>query len=542
MSEEWGFLCYRHNPRRVLFQRAHNFVILFAQLSQRIMINRRQFIQSTSLLFLPTIAWSAKESIYSTEVVIIGSGPAGLSLANRLSQKGVKVMVVESGPLNGYSERAQKRNKVLDAGYGLPYQLGFATKRMAGGTSNAWGGHCPRFKPDDFLCKSKFDYAADWPFTYQELDYYYCEAERFLNVFNPTNQCSPFRLTDGSFSLAQDLRAFGFKETVAASVTVNRHGEYQALRLKHSHLPGLLKNKNFSLLTNVTARNFEIDKPGKVRSVLCSDNVGNDIKVNCKTLVICGGTIQSARLLMLLNNQRTGFSFGADGGHLGANFMDHAAVKTTVFKKRQPSKKSLPEHEPAASVKYGQAHIWQWYGRYRKQGVGAYLPLVVQQSESNNTSSSGNKKSDDLKPEKILQFSILCEQEPLRENRFELSKNENDEFGDPLPMLWYKPSDFDKRTYQHAAENLKQFLARSKSLQASQNMKVYIGRHHLMGTTKMAENDKEGVVDENLKVFGSSNMYVLGGSVFPSGGAANPTLTIVALAMRLAEHLIQTRV
>ena len=120
-----------------------------------------------------------------------------------------------------------------------------------------------------------------------------------------------------------------------------------------------------------------------------------------------------------------------------------------------------------------------------------------------------------------------------------MSKKEKDEFGDPLPMLWYETSAFDKRTCQHAIDNLMNFLKNNSSLHETSEIETYIGRHHLMGTTRMATKDKDGVVDENLKVFGSKNLYILGGSVFPSGAGANPTLTIVALAMRLAKYLIQ---
>jgi choline dehydrogenase-like flavoprotein len=216
-----------------------------------------------------------------------------------------------------------------------------------------------------------------------------------------------------------------------------------------------------------------------------------------------------------------------------------------LFENSESSQNTPPEQGSAAAVKFGQAHVWQWYGRYRKEGVGAYLPLVVQYHELSNAPGQGKnqgRKSDTFRTRKIFQVSILCEQEPLSENRFELSKNEKDEFGDPLPRLWYRSSEFDKRTYQHAAENLNTSLALSLSLHVAMDKNVYLGRHHLMGTTRMAEHDKDGVVDKNLKVFGSENIYALGGSVFPSGGAANPTLTIVALAMRLSGHLLHSRV
>lgn len=481
------------------------------------MINRRQFLQSVPLLAFSTPGWTTNETIYNTDIAIVGSGPAGLSLATHLSQSGIKVLVIESGPLHGYDERAQKRNTVIDAGWGLPYPLGHATKRMAGGTSNVWGGHCPRFKPDDLICKSKFNYAADWPISYTELDHYYCEAEAFLRVFNHTNPCNHFNLTDESFDLSEKLKNYGFKDTVPASVTVNSLGEYQPIRLQNSHLPALLKNRNFSIVTDVTARNLLIDKTGSVKSVLCNHNDGREIKVNCKAAVICGGAIQSARLLMLTNQKKSGFGIGIDGGALGANFMDHPAIKVTASEPVNPINDKKNE-----KLKIGQAHIWQWYGHYRKNGIGAYLPLVTQHIDSDS---------------RILKFSVLCEQEPVTQNRFELSKNEKDEFGDPLPMLWYKLSDFDKRTYLHADKNLGSILKKSGLLNSSNKTEIHLGRHHLMGTTRMSNTDKDGVVDKNLKVFGSENIYVLGGSVFPSGGAANPTLTIVALAIRLSKHL-----
>jgi len=493
------------------------------------MITRRQLLQSLPLLSIPSLALPAASGSFDTDVAVIGSGPAGVSLASKLAEAGIKVMIIESGALNSFDSQAQLRNKVVDAGQGLPYQLGFATKRIVGGTSSVWGGHCPRLKPDDLLCKSKYAYSADWPIKYEELESYYCEAEKFLQVFNPANPCSSFLLKDGSYPLAEKLDIFGFAQALPASVTVDDNYKYSPLRLHKTHLPRLLRTKKLSLLQKVTARNFEVDKSGKIKAVICQTYDGRQIKVACKSAVICAGAIQSARLLMLFNKNQDSTKFGIEGGQLGANFMDHPVLKIKAFEVKPPF---------GAAQRFGQAHLWQWYGNYRKAGVGAYLPLVIQNAELSNTPLAINNQSKHQDKRRILHFDTICEQEALSSNRFELSE-EKDDLGDPLVKLWYKSSSFDQATLKHAEQSIKTVIENSPDLALGKERDIWLGSHHLMGTTRMAANDKEGVVDKNLKVFGSKNLYVSSGSVFPSGGAANPTLTITALSIRLANHLIK---
>ena len=104
------------------------------------------------------------------------------------------MIVIESGPLEDIVSTLNNEIKSWMRGLALPYPLGAATKRMTGGTSSVWGGNCPRFRADDLLCKSRFGYAEDWPITYKELENYYCQAERFLSVFNGVNPCNPYQV------------------------------------------------------------------------------------------------------------------------------------------------------------------------------------------------------------------------------------------------------------------------------------------------------------------------------------------------------------
>lgn len=102
------------------------------------------------------------------DVLIIGSGPAGLSLAERLTAHRVKVLVVETG-IEKESTQRQRLNYVLRGDRPLPYNIGWAGQRVIGGTTNLWGGVCPRFQPSDLVGGSRYGYGIDWPLHYTEL-------------------------------------------------------------------------------------------------------------------------------------------------------------------------------------------------------------------------------------------------------------------------------------------------------------------------------------------------------------------------------------
>jgi len=139
------------------------------------------------------------------------------------------------------------------------------------------------------------------------------------------------------------------------------------------------------------------------------------------------------------------------------------------------------------------------------------------------------------------------EQKPNKENSITISNSEFDQFGIPRPILKWKKSKFDiltiRKTMQQVNawimhENLgrfkyNQWVLDAESFPYSREM----GGFHHMGGTRMGRDLIDGVVDKNLKVFKKDNLHILGSSVFPTGGHANPTLTIVQLALRLSSHL-----
>ena len=144
-------------------------------------------------------------------------------------------------------------------------------------------------------------------------------------------------------------------------------------------------------------------------------------------------------------------------------------------------------------------------------------------------------------------IELVWEQEPRAENRVALSPTEKDAAGVPRPVLYWEKSPLDYHTAKVALELFGRYMAENGlgSVRAFDHIigathhpvSGWMAGNHHMGGTRMADRPSDGVVDADLKIFGMANAYVLGSSVFPTGGHANPTYTIVQLALRLGTHL-----
>jgi len=464
------------------------------------------------------------------DVLIVGSGPAGLSLADKLSKSGVGVLVVESGAMKP-TQSSQSLNVVT--GSTKPYSngLGSAGRRAVGGTTHIWGGITPRFRECDFKTQKNYGYGLDWPIEFGELDQYYCDAGRWLKNRDPF--CSQKLISEydeASEMLLNELEGSGLEHSMVASMSVDNIGRFRPINLAEAVSPIIVKRQNLSLLTRTAVRKLKINNNGDVLGAYCINPDGSERFIKARTVILAAGAIQNARLLLLSHSANKPNGIGNDNGNVGAYFMDHPNIQYWL----EPRRDFL-------SPKYNKAyvHSYHLYERMKELGMGSALlrfGAFNRNWRENNRSNNYPESNGYAKTNQRFMIETLIEQEPRSFNRISLDSGNLDVFGDPLAHLRFRQTEKDHDTINYSINQLSK-LTENLGLNHSKRPLV-LGSHHLMGTTRMSKIEQDGVVDKNLKVFGTSNLYITGGSVFSTGGAANPTLTLTALSLRLAAHLM----
>lgn len=475
-----------------------------------------------------------KHSIHKKyDVCLCGAGPAGITTARVLAKQGKKVAIFEGGGLE-FSDLAQDPYK--GASIGLQYWDGVYTARLRffGGTSNHWSGRCAIFDKVDFEQRSYFGLPG-WPITRDE----------FFQHFNAA--CSVLDISTEAFQPSQAEKwkgeKFRFSESTLSPPT--RFGQKYFQELKESSKIDVYINAN---LTNINL-NSEFNE---VTSFEIQNYNNQKHEFSAKHYVIALGAIENARLLLNCNKQISN-GIGNQNGMVGRCFMEHfnvaigrfVADDSPIWKDGvvhlNPSENMIRELQIGNAVLAFERHAEPIsYGRLKK--FKQALREEVCKFES-ATSLTRNVFDFNCPGDGVI--TSMIEQTPNVNSRVLLG-TEKDMFGMRRIKLDWQASENDYKTIRtlglevakdmalhgSARVQLKDFI-----LDNSKKVVGFDGHAHQMGTTRMSDDPKFGVVNKDLRIHGLKNIFVAGSSVFPTGGGCNPTLSLVMLSVRLGQHL-----
>jgi choline dehydrogenase-like flavoprotein len=507
----------------------------------------------------------------------MGGGAAGITLAMELLNSGLNIILLEAG---GETYDAQSQALYSAGNSHSRYPANDISRlRFFGGSSNHWEGSCAPLGAIDFEKRDWVPHSG-WPISRQDLDPYYERAQRHLDL-------GPYHYDLDYWERNSTLRPLS-RSIQHIATSINQHS---TTRFATKYRAALKKASNIRVILNANVVAINESRPvDRVETVDFKVLNGVSGSVTADLFVLSMGGIENSRML-LLSNGVSEAGIGNEHDNLGRYYMDHPVIKSAyIFPTSEwPKEFSSRIHSSDANVSVSMELTPETL-RSRHMS-NARLPLVdkseYQVSEGveslhqlkNAMSGKGEvesyfkhlknivsnfdmvaeaisrKKFDSILFDDSESFGgylvdAMIEQIPVPENRIVLS-NDVDALGLRKLFIQWRLSEYDKSNIKSLAELLgrevtKTGLATVRTLIGAEdetergfNELMNFGYHH-MGGTRMSAHPRNGVVDKNQKIFFRKNLYVAGSSVFPTGGHVPPTLTIVAMTIRLADHIKRT--
>jgi choline dehydrogenase-like flavoprotein len=482
-------------------------------------------------------------TILTPDIAIVGGGPAGITLALALADARVNVALFESGGMD-FDPATQD----LYAGTlsGVSYvALSGSRLRYLGGSTNHWGGWCRPLDPIDF---EKRDWLAHsgWPITRQTLEPYFPRAQTLVEagpfIYDDEEKWTG-ALGQKTLELAKGgvyTSWFQFSKT-RDSILPTHFGQRYVDDLKR--VPRL----TLYFQANVTGLRLAQDA-SHLDHLDVGTLSGHRFTVRPKFTVVATGAMENARLLLASNDVMPA-GIGNAYDRVGRFFADHPIPRDTatlvIFDGALAEYYLNFTNANGAVVRatFAPREVYQ-----RAEGVLGSLTTVedrVNLDELGTAAVTATAAALGVDASNAKAYSLGCglELAPDPDRRLTLTA-ERDALGIPKLNLNMSISDSDFAHYRQTMKELgRQLLAartgmiRLNRTQRSEWLSVIDWGNHHMGTTRMSDSPKKGVVDANLAVFGVPNLFVAGSSSFPTYGASNPTLNLVALTLRLADHL-----
>jgi choline dehydrogenase-like flavoprotein len=510
-----------------------------------------------------------------TDVCIVGAGAAGITLATELAGQPFRVLVVESG---GLDYEADTQSLYRGHNVGLRYfPLETARLRYFGGTTNHWGGMCRPLAEADFARRDWIPHSG-WPITRQTIAPFYTRALPFVRLREDEWTAASWAETDTPTLPLTATR-------VATAVHQRAWHPGQWMRFAEVHRDVILRARNITTCLHGNAVRIDSDATGRVvTAVHFASLAGQRFSVKARFFVVATGAIENARLL-LLSNQRNPAGLGNDHDVVGRFFLEHPQLVAGVVQ-RSPSRFPLGFYRPhivRGSLVSGApelsedlrrsehlVNVWLDFRTARDERREAvarvrtsrrYLASSLRQGElpddfgrhlgnvaadlSERAMGSGlavATEADDAGDH--VRLVAVVDPAPNPSSRVTLG-TELDQLGQRRVSLDWRLSAVDKRSVRRLVEILGVELGRAglgrvqSQLDGSDTTwpEDLVGSGHHIGTTRMSDDPKQGVVDRDCRVHGLANLFMGGSSVFPTAGSGTPTLLIIALAIRLSDHL-----
>jgi choline dehydrogenase-like flavoprotein len=453
---------------------------------------------------------------WETEVAIVGSGPAGMVLAQELA-KTARVLVVERG---GIGDGADQSSFLEGETTGIDYPLTETRAFRLGGSSNLWAGYCACFDPLDFLHR---EWVPDsgWPIEAGALLPYYGRAAEILNLSSSHFDTS----TVDAKSVWADLLSRD-----ALVPTIWRFGS-PTMRFSEEFQEGCKSSRAVTTLLNATVVDLRLDAGHGLATEACIRTPdGRTGTIRADTFVLACGGIETPRLLLNAASQCSN-GVGNASDMVGRCFMEHP-------------------HREVASVELENPGVLEsWTQRLVDTDGSEFLPCIGLSGEAQRELQILNARAHVYRTPEMEsgvppRIGLFLEQAPNRNSRLMLSEGMNT-MGMRKVRLDWSLSALDQRTYEKTASAIAgevELLGAGRThnpiaVDGSDTSALIHSNHHL-GTTRMSESSEEGVVNPECRLHDVSNVYIIGGSVFPTVSWANPTFTVLALTLRLADHLV----
>lgn len=527
-----------------------------------------------------------KANDLSADVVIIGSGIVGAMTACKLAGKGLSVLVLEAGPRINRADMVRSFTQTYKRDYSGGYpNVPWAPRpdwtepgksnitftgpdstrveylRCVGGTTWQWNANCVRFYPVDFRLKSTYGVGADWPISYEIIEPFYVEAENEIGVSGDSEQRDasrrsqdfpmppmPLTYSDKLLSAALKNSDIRFIPRPVARATRPYRGrnacqgfgtcapicpsgaQYSAM----VHVE-MAEKAGVRILENARVDRLEADDANAIQAVHGQKSDGTPFTARGRIFIVAANGIESPRLLMMSVSERYPQGLANSSGLVGRNFMDHPGI---IGRLLMPS----PIYQgrgPQSTIVSNSFRD----GKFRKRRSAWLLSAnnVVRIPEIANELMGKGMEPPELdaairrRASCQVELETQIEKLPDRSNGLTLDWNSRDSAGQPKMLLYYRYGDYEKAGFKY----IKESFARIAKILKAQVLDIAdpVGHYHLLGMTKMGDDPKDSVVDTYCRTHDHKNLFVLSSSVFPTGGTANPTLTVVALALRASNEI-----